>query len=104
MNAIKAIWTQGQIVPAEPVDWPEGSELVVEPIGAPNADVGLREAQWRDDPEAIAAWIRAVEQIEPLVWADGEEEEQARHRAEHRQFNIAAVRAQMEGNAARDAP
>jgi hypothetical protein len=27
MNAIKATWTNGQILPAEPVDWPEGSEL-----------------------------------------------------------------------------
>lgn len=104
MNAIKAIWTQGQIVPAEPVDWPEGSELVVEPIGAQNADVGLSEAQWRDDPEAIAAWISAVERIEPLVWAAGEEEEHERHRAKHRQFNIDAVRAQMEGDATGDAP
>lgn len=67
-------------------------------------DIGLSEAQWRDDPEAIAAWISAVEQIEPLVWADGEEEEQERHRAEHRQFNIDAVRAQMEGGATGNAP
>src|SRR5262245_35201922 len=26
MNAIKATWKNGQIVPAEPVDWPEGSD------------------------------------------------------------------------------
>src|SRR5487761_1279914 len=101
MNAIKAIWSHGQIVPAEPVDWPEGSELVVEPIASHRADVGLAhvgltEEQWRDDPESIAAWIQAVERIEPLVWEDGEEEEQERYRAEHRQFNIDAVRAQME--------
>src|SRR5437763_12605510 len=28
MNAIKATWENGRILPAEPVDWPEGSELV----------------------------------------------------------------------------
>ena len=31
MHAIKAIWKDGQILPSEPVDWPEGSELIVEP-------------------------------------------------------------------------
>lgn len=103
MNAIKAVWTQGRIVPTEPIDWPEGSELVVEPIGYLRVGVGLAEDQWRDDPESIAAWIRAVEQIEPLIWEDGEEEEQERYRAAHRQFNIDAVRAQMAENIEGDA-
>lgn len=31
MNAIKATWTNGQILPSEPVVWPEGTELVIEP-------------------------------------------------------------------------
>jgi hypothetical protein len=31
MKTIKATWTNGQIVPAEPVDWPEGAQLRVEP-------------------------------------------------------------------------
>lgn len=104
MNAIKATWTQGRIVPAEPVDWPEGSELVVEPVGLHRADVGLAEDQWRDDPESIAAWIAAVEKMEPLVWADGEEKEHERYRAKHRQFNIDAVRAQMAEKPEGDAP
>ncbi len=34
MNAIRATWTNGQIVPAEPVDWPEGAQLLVEPVPA----------------------------------------------------------------------
>ena len=29
MNPIKATWINGKILPAEPVDWPEGSELIV---------------------------------------------------------------------------
>jgi hypothetical protein len=32
LNAIKATWTNGQVVPAEPVDWPEGSQLLAEPL------------------------------------------------------------------------
>ncbi len=32
MNAVSAIWTNGRILPSEPVDWPDGSELLVEPL------------------------------------------------------------------------
>jgi len=103
MNAIKATWTNGQIVPAEPVDWPEGSELLVEPITAGNK-IGMTEDEWRDDPESIAAWIAEVDKIEPLIWAPGEEAEYERYRAEHKRFNIEAVRKQMEAMQDGDAP
>lgn len=95
MNAIRATWTKGQIVPAEPVDWPEGSELLVEPLPA-GEKIGMTEDEWRDDPESIAAWIAEVDKIEPFIWAPGEEEEYERYRAEHKRFNIEAVRKQME--------
>jgi len=95
MNPIKATWTNGQIVPAEPVDWPEGSQLIVEPIERPET-IGMDESEWRDDPESIAAWIAAVERIEPMIWAEGEEKEYQRYRKEFREFNIEAVRKQME--------
>lgn len=95
MNAIKAVWTNGQIVPAESVDWPEGSELIVEPIAAVGGTLGQTEDDWRDDPESIAAWAAAVERIEPPTWAEGEREEYERYRAEHRRANIEAVRKQM---------
>lgn len=96
MHAIKAIWTNGHIVPVEPVDWPEGSELRVEPVPSNGARIGMTEEEWRDDPESISDWIAAVEKIEPLIWAEGEREEYERHREEARQFNLEAVRKQME--------
>ncbi len=104
MKAIKATWTKGQIVPAEPVDWPEGSELLVEPVAPSGKKIGMTEEEWRDDPEFIAAWIAAVEKIEPLIWADGEREEYERYREQCRQFNIEAVRKQMEEMPGGDAP
>lgn len=94
MNAIKATWTNGQIVPAEPVDWPEGSELLVEPVSA-GEKVGMDESDWKDDPQSIADWIAWVDTIEPMAWGVGEREEYERYRAEHRRFNIEAVRQQM---------
>ena len=33
MNAIRATWTNGQILPNEPVAWPEGTKLFIEPAG-----------------------------------------------------------------------
>ena len=54
-----------------------------------------RRSEWRDDPESIAAWIVAVEKLEPMIWAEGEREEYERYRKELRQFNIEAVRQQM---------
>jgi hypothetical protein len=103
MNAIRATWTKGQIVPAEPVDWPEGSELLVEPVQA-EEKMGMSEEEWRDDPESIAAWIAAVEKIEPMIWEEGEREKYERDRREVREFNIEAVRKQMESMPDGDAP
>ncbi len=103
MNAIVATWTNGRIVPAEPVDWPEGTQLLVEPL-SPGEKIGLTEDEWRDDPESIAAWVEAVEKIEPMLWAEGEREEYERYREELRQFNIEAVRKQMDAMSDDDAP
>ena len=104
MNAIKATWTNGQIVPAEPVDWPEGSELLVKPIMGNEEKIGIGEEEWRDDPESIAAWIEAVDKIEPMIWAEGEREEYERYRQKCRQFNMEAVRKQMEEMGNGEAP
>jgi hypothetical protein len=92
MNEVKATWTKGQIVPAEPVDWPEGSELLVKPIVAGDEKLGLTEEEWQDDPASIAAWVAAVEKIEPLIWAPGELEAYEAYRQASRQFNLEAVR------------
>ena len=95
MNAIKATWINGQILPAEPVDWPEGSELLVEPLASPEK-IGLDEAEWRDDAQSIADWVAWVDTIEPLLLSDEERAEMERYRAEQRRFNVEAVRQQMQ--------
>jgi len=53
MNPIKATWINGRIMPAEPVDWPEGSELIVVPVATPG-EIGLGESEWRDAAAALA--------------------------------------------------
>ena len=96
MHAIKAVWKNGRIEPAEPVDWPEGTELLVEQVLPNMGSMGLTEAGWRDDPESIAAWEAAVRNLEPPVYTDEERAEMAQYREEYRRYNLEAVRRQME--------
>jgi hypothetical protein len=95
MNAIKATWKGGQILPCEPVNWPEGCDLVVEPLPTAATKIGLDESEWRDDPASLAdweAWIR----FEPLEITPEEAERFARFNDEMRRYNLEAVRRQME--------
>jgi hypothetical protein len=94
--AIRATWTNGQIVPAEAVDWPEGSQLMVEPVRTCDEKIGITEDEWRDDAAAIADWEAWIGTIEPMIWAEGEREEYEQYREKFRQFNIKAVAGQME--------
>lgn len=104
MTAIRATWINGQIVPSEPVNWPEGSQLWVEPIVSPSEKIGMTEEEWHAGPEAIAAWAKVVEALEPMVWAEGESEALERYREQCRRFNLEAVRKQMEAQADGDIP
>jgi hypothetical protein len=94
MNPIRATWTQGEIVPAEPVVWPEGTELVVEPASA-TMGFGLEESRWRDDADALAAWEAWANTIEPRVLTDDERAAWAAYESEQRRFNLEAARRQM---------
>ncbi len=94
MNAVNAVWTNGRILPSEPVDWPEGVQLRVEPVTEPG-QIGLDESNWSDSPQALADWEAWVKTIEPLEFTEEEEQSLERYREQVRQFNIEAVRRQM---------
>ena len=49
MQAIKAIWKNGRIEPAEPIDWPDGTQLLLEPVV-----LGEEDRKQGDDPESLA--------------------------------------------------
>jgi hypothetical protein len=57
--------------------------------------IGLTEAEWRDDPEAIAEWSAWLKTIEPLEYTDEERASIEQFEREFRKFNIEAVRRQM---------
>jgi N-methylhydantoinase B/oxoprolinase/acetone carboxylase alpha subunit len=94
MNAIMATWKNGKIVPSEPVDWPEGSRLRVEPV-ADGDELVPGDDNWGDDPASIEAWTAAAQQIKPMIWEPGEREEFEAYREKVRQYTLEAVRRQM---------
>jgi|SRR6516164_9623538 hypothetical protein len=74
MNAIKGIVKNGQIVLDNPSALPEGCRVLVAPI-AEEDRLGLREQDWEDTPEAIAAWLHWYDTLEPLQLTPQEEAE-----------------------------
>jgi hypothetical protein len=86
----------GRIMPDGPIDWPEGTRVEIIPQRAPAEKIGLEEAEWRDDPEALADWEAWIKTIEPLELTPEERTERTRFREEMRRFNVEAVRRQME--------
>ncbi len=72
MKAVHAIWKNGLIVPTQPVDWPEGTALVVEPVDQPDESDPEGDLLG-DSPEAIARWLAWYETLEPLIFTPEEE-------------------------------
>ena len=66
MNAIKATVMQGRLEPKVPLDWPDGTEVLIEPTMAPLEKIGIDESEWRDDPESLADWEAWIKTIEPF--------------------------------------
>jgi len=95
MNAIKATWKEGKIVPEEPVNWPEGCAVVVEPLLGAACKIGLDESEWRDDVASRADWDAWIRTIEPLELTPEEDACFAHFDAQMRRYNIEAVRRQM---------
>lgn len=73
MNAIKATVKNGQVLAAVPADWPEGSEVVIEPLASGTDYGGMRDEDWPTTPEGIAALLKRWDALEPLEMTPEEE-------------------------------
>src|SRR5439155_20031223 len=85
MNAIKATVKNGQILVAVPADWPEGCEVVIEPLSAETNTCG-DEADAAATPEAIAKRLALMDQIEPLLMTPEEEAQWQEARRNRKEF------------------
>jgi hypothetical protein len=72
MNAVLGTVKNGQVILDHPSDLPEGSRVLVEPVTEEGA-LGVREEDWQDTPEAIAAWLKWYDSLEPLQLTPQEE-------------------------------
>ncbi|QDV39194.1 hypothetical protein [Tautonia plasticadhaerens] len=94
MRAIPAIWKDGRIVPTQPVDWPDGTALSVEPLAsAAEAEGDLL----GDDPDSIARWLAAFEALPPLQMSEAEEARWRAARQEVGGYTLARMRERSDG-------
>ena len=72
MNAIKATWTNGQVILEDHPNWPEGRQLVVLELPQPEP-TGIPDEDRSNTPEAVADWLKWYDTLEPLVFSPDEE-------------------------------
>jgi hypothetical protein len=94
MKAIHAIWKDGRIVPTQPVDWPDGTTLVVEPIEGPRAAEPEGDLL-DDDPVSIARWIASFDALPPMKMSAAEEAEWQAARREMKDHTIAQMQKRL---------
>jgi len=96
MNAIRGFVKNGRISLDAPPEWPEGCPILVEPITTPIEKIGIDESEWRDDLASLRDWEAWIKTIELLEFTQDEQTAFARFNEAMRQYNVEAVRRQME--------
>jgi hypothetical protein len=95
MKAITATWKNGQVLPDEVADWPEGCRLRIEPVDQQES-ISMREEDWSTEPEAIADWLAWYDSLEPLEFTAEEEADLAAWRRKAKEFSIAKMNKSVE--------
>jgi hypothetical protein len=88
VSAIKGVVKNGRIDVAAPADWPEGCEVVIEPVPTAPAR-GMREEDWPTTAEGVAALLSRWDRHEPLELTPEEEAEWEAARKAQREFELA---------------
>ena len=96
MNTIKTTIQNRRIELNAPDELPDGTEVLVDVTAVSPEKVGIDEAEWRDDPGALADWDAWLRTIEPIELTPEEQAGNDRFEKEFRRFNVEAVRKQME--------
>ena len=91
MDAIRAIVKSGRLELDAPSDWPEGTEVLIEPMNSQCEKIGIDESEWSDDPTSLADWEAWIQTIEPPEFTPEESQRMAEFDNQMRQFNIDAV-------------
>jgi hypothetical protein len=66
LGAIRATVKFGRVESDVPPDWPDGTDVLIEPAMAAREAIGIEESDWRDDPDSLADWDSWIKTIEPI--------------------------------------
>jgi hypothetical protein len=96
MIAIRGKYLNGTVVLESPTNWPNGTEVLVEP--ALNGEmIGMREEDWPTTPEGIAALVARMDQFEAIEFAPEEEADIAGWRQKIKEYTIAHANDGIDG-------
>ena len=95
MSAIKATWKSGQVLLDSPADWPDGRRLVVAEDRPADVEF-MTEDEQSDDPKAVERWIEELRALPALTMTPEQEAEMIAWQRKVKEFNLEAVRRQME--------
>jgi hypothetical protein len=95
MKAIKATVKGGRLEVQVPPDWPDGTEVLLQPVSRENG-VGIREEDWPDTPEAIAEWLKWYDSLEPLIFTPEERVALEADRKQRKEFEKATFEQRAE--------
>ncbi len=95
MTTIKATVKGGRLELDVPADWPDGTEVILQPVVSRDRP-GIAEEDWEDTPEAIAEWLQWYNSLEPLIFTDEERADWERARKEQKDFEMATFNERAE--------
>ncbi|MBI2807686.1 MAG: hypothetical protein HYX68_22120 [Planctomycetes bacterium] len=101
MSVIQTTIQNGRIDVPAPADLSDGTRVLVDVMPLPAQSRAdeiqfMTEQEQSDDPEAIEAWIAELNALPPLTMTPEEEADLVAWRNKVREFNLEAVRKQME--------
>lgn len=88
MDAIRATVRNGKLETPEPVDLPDGTELVFVPADRSQTHDEI-DGVWDDSPEGIEAWIAQLHSLRPLIFTAEERAEWEKAKREQREWELA---------------
>ena len=95
MSIVRATWQDGQVHLDSPASWPEGRRLVV--VEDRGSDIEfMTEEEQSDDPASIEQWIAELRALPALTMTPNDEANLDAWRKKVKEFNLSAVRRQME--------
>ena len=95
MNIIKGTVQNRQILVEVPNDWPEGCEVIIEPVSA-ELFAERSKSDVPETPEEIEEWLRWYHALEPLEFTPDEEKDLAAWRLKIKEYSIAKDQSKKE--------